>query len=185
MTDGSVVGDLIGRHHIGHRRQIPVDPRIAQLAPPALPAAAQLGVVQLRLLGGRGDGGETGPAELLHQAALLVGGDQQRDPAGGGILQLLGLRLNSGQSRCAITQQDHRPIAAGADLGDRLIDIRTGHQHGHVELADLLGQAQPLGVREALRRRIDRRRTVGGRGQARRREGDRPAGSDRTGLGAT
>ena len=45
--------------------------------------AGELGRLHLRLLRGRRRAGEALPAQLVHLAALLVGGDQQPDAAGG------------------------------------------------------------------------------------------------------
>ncbi len=81
LTDRGVACLGTGRHDVGHRREVHVHARVAQLPAPCRCLDLEIGRIELSLGNGRRDGAEAAPGQRLDQAALLVGSDEEADTA--------------------------------------------------------------------------------------------------------
>ena len=156
---------LVG-HGVGHRGEVDVDAGGLELARPAGGRLGQRGGRHRRLLLGRRRPGEPLAAQLVHLAALLVGGDEQPDVAGALArhqpLQVLGGAGDLVGALPAAEVDDVADVRAAHEVVERA-ERRVGVEADHEQLA------QPLLGRQGLhgRRHAGRRGVLGGRGGCR------------------
>ncbi len=164
------------RYDVGHRSEIRVDPRRAQLGAPLFRRRTQSVCRPAALGPRRRDVGEAGTLQPLNQAPLLVGG-QHRPHAGrapGRGADLPDQSPDAGPARVGGAEQDD---AAGPAAGQRPRGGRrqsTRRYADHEQLPDLLASAQPADQLRAGRR---------ARGDCGR-SGGRPRGGRRTTSGS-
>ena len=146
-ADRLVGGPDLLRDGVGDGGEVDVDARRLELPCPGGRLTGELGRLELGLLLGRRGAREALPAQLVHLAAFLVGGDHQPDVAGGArrheVLEVGGRAGDLVGAVPAAEVDDVADVVVGDDVVEGL-QGRVRVEPDHEELAEPLLRAQRL-----------------------------------------